>query len=90
MAAPRARAGPRGLVMPGVRRTPGRLRGGDAPGGPELRTGELVEHVFPTVGVAVHIQQMFQHLLLPWPTLSTGPCGPEKILRFQVQKRRNP
>ena len=33
MAAPRAMPGP---VMPGVRRTPGRPRGGDAPGGPDL------------------------------------------------------
>ena len=32
MAAPRAMLGP---VMPGVRRTLGRLRGGDAPGGPD-------------------------------------------------------
>ena len=33
IAAPRAMSGP---VMPGVRRTPGRLRGGDARGGPDL------------------------------------------------------
>ena len=33
MAAPRAMLGP---VMPGVQRTPGRLCGGDAPGGPDL------------------------------------------------------
>ena len=32
MAAPQAMLG---LVMPGVRRTPGRPRGGDAPGGPD-------------------------------------------------------
>ena len=32
-AAPRVMPGP---VMPGVQRTPGRLRGGDAPGGPDL------------------------------------------------------
>ena len=33
LAAPRVMPGP---VMPGVQRTPGRLRGGDAPGGPDL------------------------------------------------------
>ena len=31
----------------------------------EVRVGELVEHVFPTVAVELHIQQLFQQLQLP-------------------------